>query len=80
MSELDDWKPWPSCPADECGETSDVTIMECVPDFTYMTIGGVCGHVVFLHRRSDTTMTDEEQELWAEYFRRADVPRETSTD
>jgi uncharacterized phage-associated protein len=75
---LDAWKAWPVCPADECDETKDVTIMECAPGCTYMTVGGVCGHTVFLHRKPDTTMTDEEREVWAEYFRRADVPRETS--
>lgn len=74
----DPWKQWLHCPADECDETEDVMIMECAPGYTYMTTGGVCGHWVTLHRRPDTDMTDEEQRMWAEYFRPTDVSRGTS--
>lgn len=77
---LDAWKPWPLCPADKCGEAKGVTIFECVPGYTYTTIGDVCGHTVFLHRKPDTAMTDDERELWEAYFHATDVPRETSTD
>lgn len=74
---LDAWNLWPRCPADDCAETEDVTIMECVPGYTYMTVGGVCHHTVFLHRKPDAEMTDEDRQMWEEYFRGGDVPRET---
>ncbi len=70
----DAWKLWPRCPADECDETEDVMIMECAPGYTYMVTGGVCGHVIWLHRETDAPLSDELTEL----FRPADVPRETS--
>jgi hypothetical protein len=73
----DPWKPWPRCPADACEETEDVTIMECVPGYTYTTVGGVCGHWVMLGR-NDLPMSDGDRAMWDEYFRSADVPRETS--
>jgi hypothetical protein len=74
---IDAWKPWPKCPADDCDETEDVMIMECVPGYTYSVTGGVCGHLVFLQRRPNTEMTDEERRMWDEFFHPADVPRET---
>lgn len=74
---LDAWKPWPKCPAEDCEETEDITIMECAPGHTYMTIGGVCGHVVLLHRKPDIDMTEAERQLWEWFFRSANVPRET---
>lgn len=73
----DDWKPWPRCPADRCEETEGVTIMECAPGYTYMTVGDVCGHWAMLYRKPDTVMTDEQRAMWDEYFRPGDVPRET---
>ena len=61
-----DWKPFPVCPADDCEETEDVTIMECAPGRTYMTIGGVCGHAVWLYRKSDAPASDALTELFKE--------------
>ena len=75
---LDAWKPWPKCPADECDETEGVTIMECAPGYTYMTIGDVCHHWVTLHLKPD--MPAEQRETLKAYFHPADVPRETTTE
>lgn len=80
MSTDDDaWKPWPKCPADGCQETEDVTIMECIPGYTYMVIGGICGDVVML-ARNDVPLADEDRDLLIDYFRPTDVPRETKED
>lgn len=74
---LDDWKPWPKCPAEGCGETEDVMIMECIPGRTYCVTGGVCGHLVWLHLKPGTEMSEEQRTMWAEHFHPTDVPRET---
>lgn len=73
----DDWKPWPICPAEECGETEGVEILELIPGRTYSTVGSVCHHAAFLIRKPDTEMSDVDRQMWDEYFRPTDVPRET---
>lgn len=72
----DDWKPWPKCPAEGCHETEDIAIMECIPGRSYITTGGVCGHMAFLVR-NDVPLSDGDRDLLIDYFRLADVPRET---
>lgn len=72
----DDWKSWPKCPAEDCHETEGVAIMECIPGHTYITTGGVCGHVAFL-ARNDVPLADGDRDLLIDYFRPSDVPRET---
>lgn len=73
----DAWKPWPVCPAEECGQTEGITIMECAPGHTYITVGDVCHHSVFLYRNT-VPVPDGESDLLAELFSPVDVPRETS--
>ncbi len=68
------WKPWPVC-VEGCNETEGVEIFECIPGYTYMVIGSICGHVGFL-ARNDVPLSDEDRDLLAGYFQ-PDVPRET---
>lgn len=74
----DAWKPWPVCPAEGCDETEGVTIMECAPGYTYMTVGDVCFHWVTFQLNPD--MPQEQRAQLVEYFRLTDVPRETKED
>lgn len=69
----DAWKPFPRCPAEDCEETEGVTIMECVPGYSYMMVGDVCFHWVTLVIKPNAPVDN----LLAEYVRQAGVSRET---
>jgi hypothetical protein len=47
------------CPVDDCGETEDLVVQECAPGHAYLFTGGVCGHVVWVMRKTETDVPRE---------------------